>query len=537
MNTANFDWGWLAQNNTNVSRFSTEIFDDDTYQRFFKVDHGDTVLDIGASVGPFATKIADRKPGRIICIEPDKRSVPTLRSNLAKLDCKTVVIDRAITDTDGPTQIRGLIDPTTDLMWSYEVDSKADVEGITFKTLLNDYNISRIDFLKIDCEGNEYDVFNDENLDWIKKNVRKAAGEWHLHTLTHKAKFMRFRDTYLKEFSNFKILAMNDVDITHELWNDGFIEYYAMIQIYIDNTAAVPSTKLQKWSTTPWPTLEITTNIPPKGCVVDCIFCPQRTLVGAYDGEKLLSFERFKYVIDRLPKDIRITFAGFTEPWLNPRATDMLLYAYEQGHRIAAFTTGVGMKVEDVDRIKHVIYDDGPNAGLVLHLPDEEYLAKHPITPRYLEVVKRFHDVKDEVNNFQIMCMGEVHPKVQEYFPSAPIPSMWHRAGNLLGEAVLKPELMNVFDRVQTIYTGEDPMTCDQYERLYHNVLIPSGDVSLCCMDYNLEEIIGNLFEQEYNEILPIPFSTFDMCRRCESGCSPDLEKFNQEKEEILLKS
>jgi hypothetical protein len=114
---------------------------------------------------------------------------------------------------------------------------------------------------------------------------------------------------------------------------------------------------------------------------------------------------------------------------------------------------------------------------------------------------------------------------------------MWHRAGNLLGEAVLKPELMNVFDRVQTIYTGEDPMTCDQYERLYHNVLIPSGDVSLCCMDYNLEEIIGNLFEQEYNEILPKPFSTFDMCRRCESGCSPDLEKFNQEKEEILLKN
>ena len=204
MNAVNFDWGWLSESNVNVSMFASEIFEKDTYQRFFKVDHGDTVVDIGASVGPFATKIADRLPGRVICVEPDTRSIPTLKSNLDKLDFKTTVVNRALTDVDGPTQIRGLIDPNSDLMWSYEVDSRSDVEGITFKTLVEENNISRIDFLKIDCEGNEYDVFNDENLDWIKKNVRKIAGEWHLHTLTHKAKFMRFRDTYLKEFPNLR---------------------------------------------------------------------------------------------------------------------------------------------------------------------------------------------------------------------------------------------------------------------------------------------------------------------------------------------
>ena len=289
----------------------------------------------------------------------------------------------------------------------------------------------------------------------------------------------------------------------------------------------------QKWRTTPWPTLEITTNVPPKGCAVDCIFCPQRTLVKHYEGDKLLSFERFKEIIDKVPREVRITFAGFTEPWLNPRCTDMVLYAYEQGHEICAFTTGIGMKVEDVDRIKHIPFNTGPNGGFCLHLPDQEYLAKHPITPRYLDVVKRFNEVHQEINGFSVMCMGTVHEKVLPYFDEAPIPSMWHRAGNLLGEAILKPELMNVFDRVQTIYTGEDPMTCDTYERLYHNVLLPNGDVSLCCMDYSLEEIIGNLFEQGYNEILPMPFATFDMCRRCENGCKPDDPKFKPEQDQI----
>jgi len=295
----------------------------------------------------------------------------------------------------------------------------------------------------------------------------------------------------------------------------------------------VNTTGFQKWKTTPWPTLEITTNVPPRGCAVDCVFCPQRTLVQHYKSDKLLTFDNFKRLLDKVPSEVRITFAGFTEPWLNQRATDMLLYAHEQGHQICAFTTGIGMKVEDVDRLKDIPYNTGPNGGFVLHLPDQEYLAKHPITPRYLEVIRRFEEVHKEIQGFSVMCMGTVHEAVAPYFDTAPVNDMWHRAGNLLGEALLKPELMNVFDRVKTIYTGEDPMTCDTYERLYHNVLLPNGDVSLCCMDYALEEIIGNLYEQEYNDLLPMPFATFDMCRRCENGCSPNDPKFKPEQDHI----
>ena len=37
--------------------------------------------------------------------------------------------------------------------------------------------------------------------------------------------------------------------------------------------------------------------------------------------------DNFKKSVDKLPTQVRVTFAGFTEPWLNPKATDMLLYA------------------------------------------------------------------------------------------------------------------------------------------------------------------------------------------------------------------
>ena len=40
-------------------------------------------------------------------------------------------------------------------------------------------------------------------------------------------------------------------------------------------------------------------------------------------------------------------------------------------------------------------------------------------------------------------------------------------------------------------------------------------------MDYNLEEILGNLYTQEYDDILPPPNTTYDMCKRCENGIDP----------------
>ena len=39
------------------------------------------------------------------------------------------------------------------------------------------------------------------------------------------------------------------------------------------------------WKETEWPTLEITTSIPRAGCVVDCVFCPQRVLQKVWDSK------------------------------------------------------------------------------------------------------------------------------------------------------------------------------------------------------------------------------------------------------------
>jgi len=276
------------------------------------------------------------------------------------------------------------------------------------------------------------------------------------------------------------------------------------------------------WKKTPFPTMEFTTSINTEtGCVVDCVFCPQRTLQKSYKGERFLSLDNFKKCIDKIPKEVRITFAGFTEPWLNPNCTDMLLYAHEMGHPVSVFTTGIGMKLDDIERIKDIPFAGEPNGGFTFHLPDRERNAKHPITDRYIKVVERFGELRDKIQNFNVVAMGEVHDSVSHVFSKAHVHDMWDRAGNLSRESILKPELLNKKDQYKSFYHGEKEKTCGCLEKLYHNVVLPNGDVSLCCQDYNLEHILGNLLDQSFEDVIPKDNSCFNLCRFCINGVDP----------------
>lgn len=274
-----------------------------------------------------------------------------------------------------------------------------------------------------------------------------------------------------------------------------------------------------KWRATPYPTLEITTSIPIKGCPNDCVFCPQRVLAKAYSeirDTRVMTFSDFQVAIDKVPIEVGITFAGFTEPFLNKSCSDMIVYAHESGHRISVFTTAVGMTLKDVEKIKDIPFASGPNSGFALHLPDKGGYSKHNVTQGYINIITALQ--LTNIQNFYSVCMGTIHEELTYLFPNVYIQEMWSRAGNLKREMQLKPGLLKLTDKFKSVDNGEGKWTCNCLEKLYHNVLLPNGDVSVCCMDYSLEHIIGNLYTQDYNNILPELDASFDLCRFCENA-------------------
>ena len=200
-----------------------EIFIDKIYERVFQVEEGDVVFDIGASLGPFTYSILDKNPSQVFAFEPSYEEFKTLVLNTRHGN--VTQINKGISNTIGEFNFEEVFDKTG----NYKLYST------TFNKVIKDYNVTKIDFLKTDCEAGEYDIFTLENLFWIKNNVRKISGEWHLRQDWMKEKFRIFRDVYLRVFPKFKIYSFDGVDITWSIWNENFIQYYSEVMIYIDN--------------------------------------------------------------------------------------------------------------------------------------------------------------------------------------------------------------------------------------------------------------------------------------------------------------
>lgn len=221
-NTA-INWGLVDE--TLKSILSSEIFDRGIYEKFFEVEEGDIVLDLGSSVGPFAYSILSKKPAKIICVEPSPVHFPILVENTQGFP--VVCINSGIASSNQRVEI--------DAIYGAGTEFSAIVQGITLDRIVFQHELQKIDFIKTDCEGGEYDVFTEEFLPWIKKNVGKIAGEWHLSSPHQKIKFRKFRDSFLSQFNNYLVTSVDGVDITWDLWNDHFLEYYNQVLIYIDN--------------------------------------------------------------------------------------------------------------------------------------------------------------------------------------------------------------------------------------------------------------------------------------------------------------
>ena len=240
--------------------------------------------------------------------------------------------------------------------------------------------------------------------------------------------------------------------------------------------------------------MEISTNV---ACKVQCDFCPQELHIEQYSNKNNLndisygqptqmSFDTFKKCLSTIPKSVIISFCGYTEPFLNHECSKMIVYAYENGYTIEVFTTLVGMKLEDIDQFKHI-----PFTNFHLHLPDEKNIAKIAVNNDYLNVFKK---ILSDIPGVTGMSMGNMHQKIREVLGKDLLPDvMINRAGNV---KLVKPTPKKI-----------GPLVCKRDSKLDlldivdENVLLPNGDVGLCCMDYGLQHIIGNLLELSYDSL------------------------------------
>jgi radical SAM protein with 4Fe4S-binding SPASM domain len=288
--------------------------------------------------------------------------------------------------------------------------------------------------------------------------------------------------------------------------------------------------------------IEITTYI---GCPLACRYCPQDVLTSKYKGEgytgkKEMSLEFFKETLAKIPKQVQILFSGYVEPWTNQYCTEMILHTLEQGYRVSVFTTLQGLSAIDADRVLNEFRKRDEQLNIIcVHLPDKDmFMRGWKNEEPYFEVLDKFFTFFMEKGGlsarFQAMTMdkfGEPHPTIVDRY-NLRVGGFrgWDRAGSLRGEenkvdeSVMTAKVRNTFKNG----CGATPST--YYN---HQVLLPNGDVQICCMDYGLKNKLGNLGELEkWEDIFSTPeykrieelsntaeFTEELICKSCDLAC------------------
>lgn len=152
-----------------------EVFYHKAYEIGFpKKEKNAVVVDIGAHYGYFsifATKHC-KTPCKLFSIEPSVSNFLAMQANLNS--SKIHHIQTLNIGISGTTGIRTLFQskPQNHSIFSHYINGmneETQVHCLSLKDFIDDNNIEKIDFLKIDCEGAEHEIIQNTDFETLQK--------------------------------------------------------------------------------------------------------------------------------------------------------------------------------------------------------------------------------------------------------------------------------------------------------------------------------------------------------------------------------
>lgn len=170
--------------NPNTLSIFKEIFVNKVYnQGNVKINEGDIVFDIGANVGVFSLFASVIKNVQVYSFEPHPKNFEILLNNVTQNNIENVkCFDFAIgLNNEQRFLIEGNIAGGHKFLYDKESDISEGllkVKTVTLLTIMEELDIDKIDFLKLDCEGAEGEIIKSLGAEGLSR-VNKLAIEFH----------------------------------------------------------------------------------------------------------------------------------------------------------------------------------------------------------------------------------------------------------------------------------------------------------------------------------------------------------------------
>jgi FkbM family methyltransferase len=156
-----------------------EVIDQDQYRRWgeITINEKDIVIDLGAHIGAFTRLALDCK-ANVIAVEGDHENFEILKNNTKGFNVR--LLEAIVFDGNDVVfrkdQERGELNK---VILNGVSTTKDIVKSITLDNIVDLFKLKKINLLKLDIEGSEYEVlYNFKNLDIVEQ----ITMEWHYGT-------------------------------------------------------------------------------------------------------------------------------------------------------------------------------------------------------------------------------------------------------------------------------------------------------------------------------------------------------------------
>ncbi len=146
------------------------------YERYFRVEKDETVLDVGAYVGSFTIKIA-RRAKKVLAIELDPKNYACLQANVSKF-ANVRTIRKGVWNSK--KKLKLYLDPRYPIAHSVVIppgNEFIDVEFDTLDSIVSELGFNKVDFIKMNIEGAELEAL--QSAEQVLKSTKKVVVDAH----------------------------------------------------------------------------------------------------------------------------------------------------------------------------------------------------------------------------------------------------------------------------------------------------------------------------------------------------------------------
>jgi len=164
-----------------LSVFNTIVCNKTYFNEWVDVEEGDVVVDIGFNYGLFSVASRSKNAQRIVGFEPNSKLFKTFNENF--VGDRVELYNYAVSNKDGEVTffetVNSVMSSIKEELYKEHRTNSINVKCININTLLESYNLKKIDYLKVDCEGSEFDIFNEISDNYLRESIKKIAIEFH----------------------------------------------------------------------------------------------------------------------------------------------------------------------------------------------------------------------------------------------------------------------------------------------------------------------------------------------------------------------